>query len=231
MARDTTISMKEFSALLLGAERENDCVINSLSQSMSALYKNGVASSASSNSQFSSGASSSNSADVESSTGGRITVVPHVSYGSMPSGFPSQPYGFVPSFPPQNFGYGTGFIGSSNTQSGSEQFSGTNQYNGGHEQQQRPYNGGQQRNNEGYRSNYKGKGFNGYRQNNTWNGNTELRITLHPECQIYQRRRHIAPNCFFRTSQQPPNEISTECQICGKRGHTALECYHRGNYA
>lgn len=38
LARDTSVSMKKFRALLLGAERENEAMINSLSQNMSALY-------------------------------------------------------------------------------------------------------------------------------------------------------------------------------------------------
>ena len=110
LARDTTISMKEFRALLLGAERENEIVINSLSNSMSALYMNNASSSSSRNSQLNGGASSSNSSDVESSTGGRITQVP---YGSLPPGFTSQSPGVVPYFPGQNFDYETGFLGSS----------------------------------------------------------------------------------------------------------------------
>lgn len=45
LARDTSVSMKKFRALLLGAERENEAMINSLSQNMYALYMQGSASS------------------------------------------------------------------------------------------------------------------------------------------------------------------------------------------
>lgn len=45
LARDTSVYMKKFRTLLLGAERENEAMINSLSQNMSALYMQRSASS------------------------------------------------------------------------------------------------------------------------------------------------------------------------------------------
>lgn len=72
LAREFIITMKEFRALLLGAERENDVVLSSLTQSMVALYMHNTNAGASSH--YSSGASSSNfSASDPSSTGGTIT--------------------------------------------------------------------------------------------------------------------------------------------------------------
>lgn len=75
LARESAIFMKEFKALLLGAE-------NHLSHNMSALYMQG-SSSNSMSSQFQNGASSSNSSSVEfSSTGGRLTCFPLSTFGS-----------------------------------------------------------------------------------------------------------------------------------------------------
>lgn len=59
--------MKKFRALLLGDDRENDTVLNTLAHNMSALYMQGSSGGASS-SQFNNGASSSSSSKIESST-------------------------------------------------------------------------------------------------------------------------------------------------------------------
>lgn len=78
---------------------------------------------------------SSNSSNVESSTGGKIAQVP---YGTPLPSFTSQlpevvpqPPRIVPYFPGQNFGYGTGFVGNNNIDSGSGQLPGATQYHGG----------------------------------------------------------------------------------------------------
>lgn len=136
--------------MLLGAERENDMTINSLSHGISALYMQGGSNSAGS-SQFTSGASSSNSSDVESSTGGRITAVSLVPYGSQPLGFTqffpqrSQPQSQQEKPPyflaPNNFGYGTSFVGNMDPSfSNGQQMPPSTLYNGN---QHRSYNGNQ----------------------------------------------------------------------------------------
>ncbi|TQE06587.1 hypothetical protein C1H46_007829 [Malus baccata] len=94
--------------------------------------------------------------------------------------------------------------------------------------QQRPYYGGSQRNNGGYKYN-KDRGNNGGSNQGGWTGNIDSRFNMQPECHICQRRGHTAPNCFHKNSASPTNFI--ECQICGKCEHIALKCYHRGNYA
>ncbi|CAN6677579.1 unnamed protein product [Malus baccata var. baccata] len=76
LARDSNVTMKEFRALLIGAERENDVVMTSLTQHMAALYMQHN-DGGSSSSMYNNGASSSNSSANESSrTGGVITATP-----------------------------------------------------------------------------------------------------------------------------------------------------------
>lgn len=75
LARQSTIFMKEFKELLLGAE-------NHLSHNMFALYMQG-SSANSMSSQFQNGASSSNSFGVKSSSiRGRLTFFPLSTFGS-----------------------------------------------------------------------------------------------------------------------------------------------------
>lgn len=72
--REPAITMKEFRALLVGAERENEMTINALSHGVSAMYMQG-SSGSSMHSMFNNGAYSSNFADVDSScTGGRVIM-------------------------------------------------------------------------------------------------------------------------------------------------------------
>ncbi|KAB2600513.1 hypothetical protein D8674_043037 [Pyrus ussuriensis x Pyrus communis] len=198
LARDSNVTMKEFRALLIGAERENDVVMNSLTHNMAGLYVQGN-NGGSSSSLYTNGASSSNcSANEPSSTGGSQMMQP----------------AYVPN--QSSYDSGGGCVGhlEQHPQDNSRQHQSSAPFPG---PIQRFYSGGQSRGSSTYRSGFKGKGSN-YRNNSGWNGNVESRTTLHPECQICQRRGHTAPNCFYRT-------------ICGKKGHSALECYHRGNYS
>ncbi|KAB2606067.1 hypothetical protein D8674_005784 [Pyrus ussuriensis x Pyrus communis] len=214
LARDSNVTMKEFRALLIGAERENDVVMNSLTHNMTGLYTNGAS-------------SSNSSANEPSSTGGVLTAAPLPQQMSF---FPqSQMMQPVFGSHQSSYGSGGGCVGSleQHPQDHSRQHQTSVQFPGS---QQRFSNGGQSRGNNTYRSGFKGKGSN-YRNHSGWNGNVESRTTLHPECQICQRRGHTAPNCFYRTMQSTSPHFNTECQICGKRGHSALECYHRGNYS
>lgn len=108
LARESTITMKEFRALLLGAERENDVVLSSLTQNMAALYMH--SNNASSSSHYSNGASSSNSsASDPSCTGGVITSSPLSQQGSFLSQFQM---GHPAYFPDQNtLGTNARFVG------------------------------------------------------------------------------------------------------------------------
>lgn len=83
--REPAITTKEFRALLVGAERENEMTINTLSHGLSAMYMQG-SSSSSMHSMFNNGAYSSNFADVDSScTGGRVMGTPVLRYSTIHS--------------------------------------------------------------------------------------------------------------------------------------------------
>jgi len=99
LARESNIVMKEFRALLIGAERENDGVMNSLTQHMTALYMQGN-NAGSSSSLYTNGASSSNSSASEPSrTGGVITSAPLPQHMSS---FPQSPIDQSTYFPDQS---------------------------------------------------------------------------------------------------------------------------------
>ncbi|CAN6700355.1 unnamed protein product [Malus baccata var. baccata] len=72
---------------------------------------------------------------------------------------------------------------------------------------------------------------NGSKQGNTWNGDTNYKNVIFPECQICSRKGHTAPNCYFRVDNNQSSRGILVCQICGKRGHRALECFHRNNFS
>ncbi|KAB2598442.1 hypothetical protein D8674_001362 [Pyrus ussuriensis x Pyrus communis] len=111
LARESTLTLKEFRALLLGTEREIEGEMNTLTQNLSALYVHGSSSSTSgSNIDSGSSASSSNShshAHIQGITAGTITAGP-----SQPSLQPSQvqhPFYSLPppQFPNDSFGVAT----------------------------------------------------------------------------------------------------------------------------
>lgn len=152
----------------MNTERDIETTEHTFSTSMAALYVQGSSSQASQ--IFSTqGASFSNTpshANIPSTTVGIITPgsyyppnVPQVP--PVPYNLPPSPYNVPPS-PPISFpynapGYGYGFIGSTNSynlQSLNSMSSSQSCF------QQRPYYGGSQRNNGGYRFN-KGRGNNG----------------------------------------------------------------------
>lgn len=90
-------------------------------------------------------------------------------------------------------------------------------------------------------SNYSGNGkqpqngnyYSGNARGNYWNGNTNYKSSISPECQICSRRGHIASNCYYRVDNNNGQSSGgfVVCQICEKMGHIALECYHRTNFA
>ncbi|CAN6708007.1 unnamed protein product [Malus baccata var. baccata] len=236
LARESTLTLKEFRALLLGTEREIEGDMNTLS----ALYAQG--SSSGSNTGSGSSASSSNSqshAHIPAITAGTgtVTAVPYASQSSLPP--PQQSYYSPPSlqFPTDSVGYGfaANYNGphaprsqSLNAQSGSfgNNYRGHNSYKGGTNY----------RNNNGFRGRGYSSGNSGGSRhsgsgNNNWSGMVDTRTTVLIECQICNKRGHTAVNCFHRNSNVPTTGVVVECQICGKRGHSALDCYQRGNYA
>lgn len=73
LARDSSITMKEFRAQLLGAEREIEGEMNVLSQNMSAMFVQGSNSSSNTASSF----NSQNHSHIPASIGGIITAMPY----------------------------------------------------------------------------------------------------------------------------------------------------------
>ncbi|PRQ51221.1 putative RNA-directed DNA polymerase [Rosa chinensis] len=58
-------------------------------------------------------------------------------------------------------------------------------------------------------------------------------IGASPECQICSKKGHTAINCFYRGDipLDHPSRSVVVCQICGLKGRVALNCHHRSNYA
>ncbi|KAM2874298.1 hypothetical protein COP2_017588 [Malus domestica] len=251
LARESSITLKEFRAQLLGVEREIDGEITVLSQSLSTMYVQGSTSG-------SNGASSSNAQThnhIPGNTGGIITAgsygsTPPISesslnnsliqpnfqqpvYSAPPQQF-QQPFYSAPPlqpimFPGQPYGYG--FVGNSTEQNNS-----ATQFNGGFQfwargQSSNQYRGNNYRNNNTFRG--RGYGSSNSRQSghNSWSGNTNTRSNVVIECQICNKRGHTAVNCYQRNSNSSNSSFVIECQICGKRGHLALDCYQMNNYS
>ncbi|KAB2635714.1 hypothetical protein D8674_026248 [Pyrus ussuriensis x Pyrus communis] len=130
LARDSNVTMKEFRALLIGAERENDVVMNSLTQNMAALHVQGN-SGGSSSSLYNNGASS------------VITATP------LPQQMPFFPQSQMvqPAYFPNQSSYGSGgdYVGNLEQHpQDSRQHQSSAQFNGN---QQGFYNGGQSKGN------------------------------------------------------------------------------------
>ncbi|KAM1175312.1 hypothetical protein ACFX19_028331 [Malus domestica] len=204
LARDTSISLIDFRAQLLGAEVSIESRVQSLSQSLSALSVQCHASH--SQGQFQSyekGESSGlkRSQDNTFDDDGRF-----------------------------NGGSGYGSNGGNNFRSNNKRYNG-----GGNNFRSNPGNrfGSTFPHDNGKGSqvsgpqNYSG----GSKQSNSWNGNTNYKSAISPECQICSRRGHTAPNCYYRTDSGHPFGGFVVCQICGKKGHIALECFHRNNFS
>ncbi|PRQ57094.1 putative RNA-directed DNA polymerase [Rosa chinensis] len=72
-------------------------------------------------------------------------------------------------------------------------------------------------------------------QNPTNNNTGDFRNNngIPPECQICSKKGHTAVNCFYRTyvPVDHPSHSVVVCQICGLKGHAALDCHHRSNFA
>ena len=133
LARESSITMKEFRAQLLGAKKEIEGETNVLSQSMSAMFVQG----SSFKSSYASCSNFWNHSHIPDSTGGTIIVVPYGSSSQFQdsSYVPSQLPQYVPQqfylahsqlpapyFPSSNQfpseSYGFGFVGNSSNQNG-----------------------------------------------------------------------------------------------------------------
>lgn len=218
LGRESSITLKEFQAQLLGVEKEIEGDITMLTQNMSALYSQG----SSSNNGFSQSSGSTPNLQGHShilATIGR--VITHGPYNLPLIYYPIDPYIPPPGYPliplPVYFPtlpFGFGFVGNANNGSRSG-YKGNNNFKS---------NGG-----------YKGKNFNSgaSRQNNNGSqfANTQSRTNVVIECQICNKRGHIVAYCFQRNKNAHSYGFMVECQICGERGHVALEYVHRGNYA
>ncbi|CAN6725999.1 unnamed protein product [Malus baccata var. baccata] len=254
LARESSLTLKEFRAQLLGVEREIDGEINVLSQMLSAMYVQG--STSSSNSAASSSNAQSHS-HIPGNTEGTITAVPYgvsppIKDHYFPSSLPlpnfQQPFYSVPSqpfysspqsqpfspsplgfFPDQSYGYGFVSTPSTSNISGAQSI-GEIQFG------PRGSNGNQHRGNN-YRNNnsFKGRGYgsDNSRQNHisSWSGNTINRTTVVIECQICNKRGHTAAICYHWNNSSSNSGFVVECQICGKMGHSALDCYQISNYS
>ncbi|TQE10007.1 hypothetical protein C1H46_004429 [Malus baccata] len=217
------ITLKEFRAQLLSAERTTEDLPSSVSFLISGMYCEGESSTAGVTKPIYHG---------EFSRGGEHRQM-HLGESSTQNG--------------PHYNENTGFVGQVQRSSGN--YSGNNGFMG---HNQRPfgntggYNGGQQykfnRNRNNFRPRFNG-GYSGNRNNGgfsgssggfqskngsscggssgswfNWNGNSGQKSSVIPECQICSKRGHIAPNCFYRNKQQPSfGGPIPECQICGKR--------------
>ncbi|TQD69633.1 hypothetical protein C1H46_044833 [Malus baccata] len=215
LARDTFISQKDFRARLMGVEAALETKMNTLAGTMSAMYMNGESSNARG---------------------------PQGSFQNFEQGESSNSQRYQ-----GGFNGGSGFAG--NGGRSFQQRSGFNnnrRFNGNNNSSNsRSYSNfgnrsygsnGLTDNKKGSQNYYSGSnnfsGENGFKQGSGWTGNTNYKSTVSPECQICSRRRHTAPNCYYRTDNGQANPRGPIfCQICGKKGHTALQCYHRNNYS
>lgn len=140
-----------------------------------------------------------------------------------------------------------------NTYSGNNYYSGNNRRFNNRNNSSRSYRNNSSRSYSGnfgnwngnsgdgnWSSNYSGNGkqphndnlYSGNTRGNYWNGNTNYKSAISPECQICSRMGHIASNCYDRvdTNNGKSSGGFVVCQICGKMGHIALECYQRTNF-
>ncbi|XP_068338942.1 uncharacterized protein [Pyrus communis] len=209
LARESSITLKEFRAQLLGAEKEIEGEINLLSQNMSALYVNGMNSSGIGSSSGSGSTSHpAGHSHIPSTIGGTITQslypgtaqpflsVPQPYLQPFPQQF-SQPFPPDPStfYPPS---YGFGFM-STNT-GPRPQF--------GH----KPFHGSSYKGNTNFKltGGYKGKSFNsgsssGFPANttrhngsNAWSGNTNTRSNVDKKTRETLYHRKSRPRQLFQ---------------------------------
>ncbi|CAN6560859.1 unnamed protein product [Malus baccata var. baccata] len=219
LARDTSISLKDFRAQLIGVEGSLETRLTNLAGPMSAMYVRG------------------DSTHDQGRQGG---------YQSFEQGESSHSQRFNGS---SSFNGGFGFTGNGGRSfQQRSNFNNNRRFNG-------PNNNTRSYSNFGNRSygfndsngstssngsvdNQKGQygssstlpGGSGFRQGSNWNGNTNYKAAISPECQICSRRGHTAPNCYYRTDSDQVFKGPVFCQICGKKGHTTIQCYHRNNY-
>lgn len=229
VARETPLTLKEFRAQLLSAERTAEDLPSSLHYPIAGMYCQGE----SSNSGGYNGFHDHNTSNgrqfyhgESSNSGGQVSSHSTENYGFVGQYNISNPRGhssgsFSQAHIPQQ--YKSHRPNSNNGGSNGSRYNSRSRFNGGFNTR---HNG-----NNGFSSSSGSNSKWGSSWNN-WNGNTGQKSHVIPECQICSKRGHTAPNCYYRNEQQPMvNQGIPECQICGKRGHVALNCFHRSNYA
>ncbi|KAM1385104.1 hypothetical protein PS2_031265 [Malus domestica] len=208
LARDSPISYKDLRAQLLGAEANIESRMKSLSTTMATMYVHGEGSG-------SNGFQTNhNSFEVGETSNSHLF---QREYDEERSNAFHGGSGFV--------GNGDKFIQKSNFSGGNRKYNGN--YNNGNfdhrsNNSSRNFSGngnqfGHRSNNGNFNSNFSGNGKNfqsqngssfsgngnnlscsGFQKSNTWNGNTNYRSGISPECQICSRRGHTAANCYHR---------------------------------
>ncbi|CAN6726303.1 unnamed protein product [Malus baccata var. baccata] len=210
LARDTSISLKDFRAQLIGVEGSLETRLTNIAGTMSAMYVRGDSThdqgSESSHSQRFNGSSSFNGGFGFAGNGGR-------------------------SFQQRsNFNNNRRFNGPNNNTRSYSNFGnrsyGFSDSNGSNSSNESVDNQKGQ-----YGSSNNLPGGSGFRQGSNWHGNTNYKAAISLECQICSRRGHTAPNCYYRTDSGQVFKGPVFCQIYGKKGHTAIQCYHRNNYS
>ena len=222
LARETPISLKEFRAQLLSAELTIESRVSALTGSMAAMYMNGDTGKGHIGSYQANGNYHGESSAMGASgyQGGESSNMGTNEYqgGYGLTGSNQRP------FTPQN-------RGSFNSNRNSYDNNPSKPYFGNKNKGSNSNFSDQGRNSQ---SSFNGQSLNGGSKNGSnwqsWNGNTNYRSSITPECQICSRRGHTAPNCHFRSTTNANQYQLLVCQICGKKGHTALECFHRNNY-
>ncbi|XP_050137264.1 uncharacterized protein LOC126613724 [Malus sylvestris] len=241
VARETPISLKDFRAQLLAAERATEDSQSTLHFPMSAMYCQGESSNAHSSQDqrasqyFSSGygfvtdATNSSQSTAHRPTGGIVSQASLPHFHQQGNGNFQNNRGY------QHNGGNNGRFNNRSRYNGNNngRFSGnSNGFPRG--SNSNGFSGGS--NSNGFPGGSNSNGFSGSSKGGSnwqnWNGNSGFKPTLIPECQICHKRGHTTTNCYSRydasSSSVPP---ILECQICGKKGHSALNCYRRGNYA
>ena len=175
LARETPITLKEFRAQLLGAEKTLETRMQSLVHTMATMYGNAGSST------FNPMPSSSGSSHA---SGSAVQFPQTYGYGFVAPGSSTVGFSQSPSFsPPTAFSPQSGFSQTSNGH--------TFQPQGNNFQSNGDNFGGQGNRSHGNTTSYKGLGsggfkpkFNGFKSGNVWSGNTSNRQEVIPECQI-----------------------------------------------
>ncbi|CAN6719420.1 unnamed protein product [Malus baccata var. baccata] len=220
LARDTSISLNDFRAQLIGVEGSLETRLTNIVGTVSAMYVRGDSTHGqgsqggyqsfeqgeSSNSQRFNGSSSFNGGFGFAGNGGRSFQQRSNFNNNRRFNGPNNNTRSYSNFGNRSYGFSDS--------------NGSNSSNGSVDNQKGQY---------GSSNNL--PGGSSFRQGSNWHGNTNYKAAISPECQICSRRGHTAPNCNYMTDSDQVFKGPIFCQICGKKGHTAIQCYHRNNYS